>query len=187
MAVQDVTLALGDGKRAAELLDPICALYDAVFSQPPFRWTDEESAHHRQSLSELAHNPTFGLATAQARDELVGFAYGVRLSPTTSWWQGFEEPLPAELVAEHEDRTFALIDLAVAEAYRGQGLGRQLLDILLGSRAEERATLCVQPTATETQAIYEHLGWQRVGRKQAATDAVSPFWDVFLLPLQTKP
>jgi len=35
VAVEDVTLALGDGQRAAELLDAICTLYDAVFSQPP--------------------------------------------------------------------------------------------------------------------------------------------------------
>jgi ribosomal protein S18 acetylase RimI-like enzyme len=184
---QDVSLALGDGQRAVELLDRICALYDAVFSQPPFRWTDEESAHHRQSLMELSRNPTFGLASAEAGDELVGFAYGVRLPPTTEWWRGFREPLPADLVAEYEGRTFALIDLAVAEAYRGQGLGRRLLDLLLGSRSEERATLCVQPTATETQAIYGHLGWQRVGRKEAAADAVSPLWDVFVLPLHAKP
>ena len=34
MAVQDVTLTLGGSQRAAELLDPICALYDAVFSVP---------------------------------------------------------------------------------------------------------------------------------------------------------
>ncbi len=185
--VQDVTLALRDGRRAAELLEPICALYDAVFSVPPFRWTEEESAHHRRSLVELIGDPTFGLATAGAAGGLVGFAYGVRLAPTTGWWQGFEEPLRPELVAEHEGRTFALIDLAVDEGYRGQGLGRQLLDVLLGSRGEERATLCVQPTATETQAIYEHLGWQRVGRKRAGSGAVSPLWDVFVLPLQARP
>jgi ribosomal protein S18 acetylase RimI-like enzyme len=182
-----VALTLGDGRRAAELLDPICALYDMVFSQPPFRWVDEESVHHRRSLVEVSRNPTFGLAVAAAGGELVGFAYGVRLPPTTGWWRGFQEPVPAELVAEYEGRTFALIDLAVAEAYRGRGLGRRLLDLLLGSRSEERATLCVQPTAIETQAIYEHLGWQRVGRKEAAADEVSPLWDVFVLPLQAKP
>jgi len=183
----DVTLALGDGRRAVELLEAICALYDAVFSQPPFRWTDEESAHHRQSLVGLARNPTFSLVTAQTGEVLVGFAYGICLPPTTGWWQGFQEPLPPELTSEYDSRTFALIDLAVDEIHRGQGLGRQLLDLLLGSRSEERATLCVQPTATETQAIYEHLGWQRVGRKDAGSNAVSPFWDVFVLPLQTKP
>jgi ribosomal protein S18 acetylase RimI-like enzyme len=183
--VQDV--ALRDGRRAAELLEPICALYDAVFSVSPFRWTEEESAHHRWSLAELIGDPTFGLATAGAAGGLVGFAYGVRLAATTGWWQGFEEPLRPELVAEHEGRTFALIDLAVDEGYRGRGLGRQLLDVLLGSRGEERATLCVQPTATETQAIYEHLGWRRVGRKRAGSGAVSPLWDVFVLPLQARP
>lgn len=39
----DVVLVLGDGCRAAELLDDIYVSYDVVFSQPPFRWTDEES------------------------------------------------------------------------------------------------------------------------------------------------
>jgi hypothetical protein len=90
--VQDVTLAPGDGQRAAELLGDICALYDAVYSRPPFRWTDEESVHHRQSIVGLLANPTFGLATAQAGDGLTGFAYGVRLAPTTGWWHGFEPP-----------------------------------------------------------------------------------------------
>jgi len=187
MAVQDVTLTLGDGRRAAELLDPICALYDAVFSQPPFRWTADESAHHRQSLVELARNPTFGLATAEAGDELVGFAYGVRLAPSTGWWQGFEEPPPAELVAEHGGRTFALIDLAVRSDYRKRGLGRELLDTLLNSRSEERATLAVQPVAEDTKTFYAHLGWQLVGTAKAPPQAVSPLFDLYVLPLHLTP
>lgn len=180
-------ITVGTAETAKELTAAICTLYDAVFSQPPFHWTNTESAHHRQSLVEMMADPTFGIVTAEATGGLAGFAYGVRLSPQTGWWWSFEKPLPSELTVEWEGRTFALIDVAVDERYRGQGIGRQLVDTLLGSRSEERATLCVQPIATKTQAIYRHLGWQYVGRREASTYAVSPYWDVYVLSLRNKP
>lgn len=182
-----VTLRHRDGNQAAALLDAICLLYDTVFSQPPFRWTDDESEHHRQSLAGLIMNPTFGLVTAEAASKLVGFAYGVALRPDTQWWSGMVEPLPDELVAEWNGRTFAIIDLAVREDYRKRGIGRALLDTLLSNRQEQRATLTVQPIATDTKELYEHLGWQLIGTTKAPTGAVSPFFDVYLLALHANP
>jgi ribosomal protein S18 acetylase RimI-like enzyme len=182
-----VALKHHDGTQAANLLDSICRLYDAVFSLPPFRWTDDESEHHRRSLTKLVTNPTFGLATAEAAGELVGFAYGVALTGDTPWWSGMREPLPDELTAEWNGRTFAVIDLAVRQGYRKRGIGRALLDALLANRPEQRATLTVQPVATDTKAFYDHLGWQRLGTTKAPAGAVSPFFDVYLLPVQAKP
>jgi ribosomal protein S18 acetylase RimI-like enzyme len=168
------------------LFDAICDLYDAVFSQPPFRWTDDESEHHRQSLADLMKNPAFGLVTAEVNGELVGFAYGIALSGDTGWWSRVLEPLPENLTAEWNGRTFAVIDLAVREDYRKRGIGRALLDTLLANRPEERATLTVQPVAADTKEFYDHLGWQRLGTTKAPAGAVAPFFDVYLLTLQTK-
>lgn len=182
-----VTLRHRDIRQAAALLDPLCLLYDTVFSQPPFRWTDDESEHHRQSLIRLIASPTFTLVTAEAAGELVGFAYGVALRPDTQWWSGTAEPLPYELTTEWNGRTFAIIDLAVREDYRKRGIGRALLDVLLASRPEQRATLTVQPVATDTKEFYEHLGWQQVGATKAPDGAVSPFFDVYLLQLHAEP
>ena len=184
---EEVTLNHCTGNQAAALLNPICLLYDTVFSQPPFRWTDDESEHHRQSLARLIENPTFSLVTAEATGELVGFAYGLALKPDTPWWSGMIEPLPDELTAEWNGRTFAIIDMAVREDYRKRGIGRTLLVALLASRSEQRATLTVQPVATDTKEFYDHLGWQRVGTTKAPAGAVSPFFDVYLLPLHTNP
>lgn len=181
-APDGVTLRHHDTRQAAALLDPICLLYDTVFSQPPFRWTDDESEHHRQSLIRLIANPACALVTANAADELVGFAYGVALKPGTAWWSGMTEPLPEELTAEWNGRTFAIIDIAVLEDYRKQGIGRALLDALLADRPEQRATLTVQPVAADTKAFYEHLGWKRVGTTRAPEGAVSPLFDVYLFP-----
>jgi ribosomal protein S18 acetylase RimI-like enzyme len=182
-----VTLRHRNGPQAAAFLNPICHLYDTTFSQSPFRWTDDESQHHRQSLTSLIMNPTFALMTAEAAGELIGFAYGVALQSDTPWWSGMTEPLPEELTAEWNGRTFAVIDLAVRADYRKRGIGRALLDTLLASRPEQRATLTVQPVAADTKEFYDHLDWQRIGITKASTGAVSPFFDVYLLSLHTKP
>ena len=109
----------------------------------------------------------------------MGFAYGLALKPDTPWWSGMIEPLPDELTAEWNGRTFAIIDMAVREDYRKRGIGRTLLVALLASRSEQRATLTVQPVATDTEEFYDHLGWQRVGTTKAPAGAVSPFFDVY--------
>jgi ribosomal protein S18 acetylase RimI-like enzyme len=184
--LNEVTLRHRDTKQAAALLAPICALYDTVFSQPPFRWTDDESEHHRQSLLRLIASPEFALVTAEAAGKLVGFAYGIALRPDTQWWSGMTEPLPDELTTEWKGRTFAIIDVAVGEDYRKQGIGRALMGALLASRPEQRATLTVQPVATDTKEFYEHLGWQRMGTTRAPAGAVSPYFDVYLFPLHAK-
>jgi ribosomal protein S18 acetylase RimI-like enzyme len=184
---RSVRVELSDVAETGRLIDPICDLYDETFSASPFVWTDDESGHHREMLRSLLTEPSFGIATGEVERQLVGFAYGYTLPSTTRWWQGFQQALSAELTEEREGRTFAVIDLAVHERWRTQGVGRQLVDTLLGSRSEERATLCVQPTATAAQAFYDRLGWQKVGRKDMPPHAVSPAFDVYVIELGGKP
>ncbi len=183
-----VDVRLGTSATAEELFEPICELYDRAFSQPPFRWTDEESGHHRELLASLRQEPSFGIVTAHtSAGQLAGFGYGYALRPDTRWWQNFLRPLPDDLTEEWPRRTFALIDLAVAEDRRGHGLGRRLTEILLASRPEQRATLSVQPTATDTQAFYVHLGWRHVGRKEMPPGTVSPLFDIYVRELGSQP
>ncbi|GAA5199609.1 hypothetical protein GCM10023322_75640 [Rugosimonospora acidiphila] len=172
---------LGGRGLADALHGQICELYDAVFSQPPFIWTANDSQEHGQELAALRTDPTFGLAVAMRGDELVGFAYGVRLPVDHGWWTGFPEPLPDDLTREWEARTFALIDFAVHSGHRGKGFGRRLLEVLLRSRSEQRTILSVQPTATDTQAVYQHLGWRSLGRKGPLEGMRPAYWDIYLL------
>ena len=181
----DVTTQLGDGALGDGLFEPICTLYDQVFSQSPFLWSNEESGRHRALLGRLKNESSFGIATVQIAEQLVGFAYGYQLHPNTAWWQNYLEPLPDELTHEWPGRTFALTNLAVETTWRGQGLGRKLIERLLASRTQQRATLLVQPAATDTQAFYQHLGWRKVGRRQMPLGAVSPQYDVYVLELRT--
>lgn len=179
MTTPEVTL--GTAREALQLIDQICDLYQAVFSEPPFLWKEDEPEAQRRRLEHLSADPTFGFSLAWVDSELVGFAYGVALAPGTRWWSGVTESLPEEITSEWTSRTFAVIDLAVSKYYRRQGIGRKLLHVLLNNRLEERATLAVQPVATETKNFYEHLGWRKVATTRAASGAVSPYFDLYVL------
>jgi ribosomal protein S18 acetylase RimI-like enzyme len=159
--------------------DGICGLYAATFSLPPFVWTDGDAAHHRAMLAEARTSSTFDATVATAGQDVVGFAYGHRLPVNHGWWQDFAVTLPADVTAEWDGRTFALLDWAVAAKHRGSGIGRRSLDSLLARRREQRAILSVQPTAVDTQAIYRHLGWRKIGRKGPIRGVRPPYWDIF--------
>ncbi|WP_436528447.1 GNAT family N-acetyltransferase [Actinoplanes sp. HUAS TT8] len=170
----------GNADLAAAYLDAICAVYDDVFSRPPFFWRDDESLLHRERLDQLLTDATFGITVAFADQDLVGFAYGFTLPPTTQRWSSLTEPLPDETTQEWPGRTFMLFDFAVLPTARGYRVGKTLHDQLLASRVEQRATLTVQPTAADTKAIYQHWGWRQVGQMEGGPTAAAPMFDVYL-------
>ncbi|WP_330230833.1 GNAT family N-acetyltransferase [Nocardia sp. NBC_00508] len=182
--MDDVTsVRIGTAEDARHHFDAICELYDEAFSAPPFVWPATESQRHRQMLSKMIDLPSFGIALAESGGALSGFVYGSTLTINTVWWDGFQQPVPADVTREWPGRTFAVIDLAVQEPMRRHGNGRRLLDTLLDSRPEERATLAVQPQAEDSHAFYRALGgWWLVGR-QSTPGFVSPEFDVYIREL----
>jgi GNAT superfamily N-acetyltransferase len=171
---------IGGAALARPLLEPICALYDEVFSAVPFFWREDESELHRERLLRLLDDQSFGIAVAQDSGELAGFAYGFRVPPNTTRWDGLIGEVSPELVAEWPGRTFLLFDYGVRASRRGQGIGRELHDGLLGSRDEQRATLTVQPTAKDTKVIYEHWSWRQVGQVEGGPTSAAPMFDVYV-------
>jgi len=180
----DIRYVVGGADEAERWEDQICALYDDVFSRPPFHWRADESALHRDRLLLLATEPSFGIALALAGTgagtDLAGFAYGYGLGPGTHWWAGRTGPLPDDLIAEWPGRTFLLFDFAVHADHRGHGVGRRLHDTLLGSRTEQRATLAVQPAAVEVKKVYERWHWHRVGAVRGGETAAAPLFEIYL-------
>ncbi|MCP9949873.1 GNAT family N-acetyltransferase [Actinomadura madurae] len=178
----DVDVRGGAAKLAEKHFSSICQIHDAVFSQPPFAWVSRMSDENADYLRRLMADPTFGLVLAEHGGGLVGYAFGHRLPIDHGWWTDFTEPLPEDLTAEWQGRTFALISLALLPRWRGRGLGERVVRHLLADRDEERAILSVQPTALATQGFYRHLGWREVGRKGPLQGVVPPYWDIFVLP-----
>jgi ribosomal protein S18 acetylase RimI-like enzyme len=159
----EITFDLLDGGRAAEHEAELQALHAEVYAAPPFR-RHEDAAEFAGRFRVQRRQPGFVLAEARHGGYLVGYAAGMPLRPSTSWWRDLTTPLPDEVTAEHPGRTFALIDLLVRAAWRRQGIGRTLHDLVLTGRREERATLVLAPAAAPAQGAFQRWGWRKVAR-----------------------
>jgi GNAT superfamily N-acetyltransferase len=122
--------------------------------------------------------PGFVLAAARHGEFLVGYAYGAPLRQATSWWRDLTIPLPEDVTKEYPGRTFALMELAVRPAWRRQGIGSDLHDLLLADRREERATTVVPPDSTAARQAFQNWGWTRIARTRDGSRAS----DVLLRP-----
>jgi ribosomal protein S18 acetylase RimI-like enzyme len=177
----EMTFQLLDGARAAAHADELQALHAEVYSAPPYRRT-VDAAEFADRFRVQRRQPGFVLAEARHGGYLVGYAIGMPLRPSTSWWADLTTPLPDDVTAERPGRTFAVADLLVRAAWRRQGVGRALHDLVLSNRPEERATLTVLPTATAAQHAFRSWGWHKVARTRNSHPG-APVADVLITAL----
>ena len=179
-----ITFALLGGRQAGERARELQELHAEVYAEPPYR-RDDDAGRFARRFAVQRRQPGFVLAEARHGGYLVGYASGMPLRPSTSWWRDLTAPLPAEVTTEHPGRTFALADLLVRASWRRQGIARALHDLLLADRPEERATLTVLPAAAAAQHAFRAWGWRKVARARDPSPG-SPACDVLLatLPLR---
>ena len=180
MSAPELTFRLLGGKQAAGHADELQALHAEVYAEPPYGRDDDAEAFARR-FKIGCRQPGFVLAEARHGGYLVGYASGIPLRPSTSWWRNLTTPLPEEVTTEHPGRTFALADLLVRASWRRQGIARALHDLILAGRPEERATLTVLPAVTPAQSALRSWGWRKVARTRTAP--ASPVCDVLLVSL----
>jgi GNAT superfamily N-acetyltransferase len=174
--VADISFQLLDGAQAAAHTEELQALHAEVYGPPDEAFARQFRVRRRQ--------PGFVLAEARHGGYLVGYAFGMPLRPSTSWWRQLTTPLPDEITTEHPGRTFALADLAVRASWRRQGIGRDLHDLILRGRPEERATAVVGPAAAPAQHAFRNWGWRKVARTRDAA-AGEPVADVLITTLRS--
>jgi ribosomal protein S18 acetylase RimI-like enzyme len=178
----DITFQLLDGTQAAAHADELQALHAEVYANPPYD-RNEDAALFADRFRVQRRQPGFVLAEARHGGYLVGYAAGMPLRPSTSWWRDLTAPLPGEVTTEYPGRTFALVELLVRASWRRQGIAATLHDLILSDRPEERATLIVLPSATPAQKAFQNWGWRKVARTSDPRRGGSPVFDVLVTTL----
>jgi DNA-binding MarR family transcriptional regulator/GNAT superfamily N-acetyltransferase len=176
-----MTFQLFDGAQAAAHAGELHEVHAEVYAGPPYR-RDDDAGGFAHRFRVQRRQPGFVLAEARTGGYLVGYATGMPLRPSTSWWRGLTTPLPEDVTAEPPGRTFALTELLVRASWRRQGIGRALHDLVLSNRPEERATLTVLPAATPAQSAFQTWGWRKIARTRDPQQG-SPVADVLLIEL----
>lgn len=169
-----IDLRAEDGRAALDHLDEVADLYLQVYAEPPY---NSAPKYGRARFLDRTRQQTlasgFTLITARRRDVLVGFAFGFSML-TGTWWANASSPPPVVLEASK----FAVIELVVDRAERGHGIGRALLDDLLGDRPERYATLAAVLGAISYD-MYLRWGWMKAGEFRIEP----PFSDALVLGL----
>jgi GNAT superfamily N-acetyltransferase len=163
-----ISFQLLDGTKAGERAAELTALHAEVYADPPYV-RDNDAAVFPDRFRVQRRQPGFVLAVAGHGGYPVGYAAGMPLRPSTSWWRDLTSPLPDEVTAEPPGRTFAVVELVVRASWRRQGIGRALHDLLLARRPEERATAVVLPAAAAAQRAFQEWGWRKVARTRDTT------------------
>jgi GNAT superfamily N-acetyltransferase len=169
-----------DGGEAAARAGEFAGLHAEVYADPPYGQADDAELYPGR-FRVRRRQPGFMLTEARHGGYLVGYAAGMPLRPSTSWWRDLTAPLPAEVTAEYPGRTFALTDLMVRAPWRRQGIARDLHDLILAGRPEERATVTVRPAAGAAQGAFRAWGWRKAGRMRP--EGAGPVLDVLLKTL----
>jgi ribosomal protein S18 acetylase RimI-like enzyme len=174
----DVKFERVDGPGTLAMFDEVQTVYHAAF--PSY-----DLADHRTRTTRQAKSPGFSMVTARTSDgEMLGFAYGLPLSAQSTWWSGLDPSPDDGFVRENGARTFAVIDLCVTSQAQGHGLGHQLMDALLDSRPEERATLASAPHEVENQKMYERWGWHEVGQIPGSAGATEATFLLYVIAVR---
>jgi GNAT superfamily N-acetyltransferase len=163
VAGPDISFQLLDGREAGERATELAELHAEVYADPPYLRNDD-AAVFSDRFRVQRRQPGFALAVAGHGGYPVGYAAGMPLRPSTSWWRDLTAPLPDDVTAEHPGRTFAVVELLVRASWRRQGIGRALHDLLLADRREERATAVLLPAAAAAQRAFQDWGWRKVAR-----------------------
>jgi ribosomal protein S18 acetylase RimI-like enzyme len=184
MTSVEVTVGVHEGQDAAEQLDAILPVYEEVYAEPPYLEGPRDVAEFLERFARQTQRPGFRMAVARDSDGTpVGFTFGYRLPPDTTWWKNALTPLPDDFTTETGDRTFVIIELAVRAPCRRRGIARRLHDALLAGQPVERATLTTrpEPEAAPAQSAYAAWGYHLIGQSQPWPGA--PIYNSLLLDL----
>jgi ribosomal protein S18 acetylase RimI-like enzyme len=160
MSINLRRLGPADARAALPDLQPI---YAAVFAEAPYHEGPQMALKFAGWVADESNLPGFTMVVAYNDGRAVGFAYGYTQA-ADDWFRGTDQPAPPDVLTAQR---FVVMEWAVLNELRGQGVGRALMEELLTGRPERYAVLTVNPAAA-ARSIYERAGWRQVATTPAS-------------------
>jgi ribosomal protein S18 acetylase RimI-like enzyme len=146
----------------AAVRDELVAVYRAAFAPPLHHVSDEDAARFGGEILPR-HAGRAGFRCRVAREApggpVVGFAYGYTSAPGQWWHDLVARALGADLAERWLGGAFEFVELAVAPAAQGRGLGGRLHDALLAGLPHRTAVLSTRDAETPAVRLYRGRGW----------------------------
>jgi len=122
--------------------------YQTVWSEPPYseRFYPSEAAGRLRS--NLSTNDHITLLAVRGVSQVVGFGFGVPLASRSQAAKSLRGLVPIE-------HTYYLAELGVLPAWRGKGIGRQLIDLRLQLIERRRFNHVVLRTSAHKNFSYD--------------------------------
>jgi GNAT superfamily N-acetyltransferase len=181
----DLTVRLVDGPTIRSRGDEIVAVYGAVFSAPPYEESPAAIYEFGHRLPHHTEHEGFRGAVAEDAGRVVGFAYGFS-SREGQWWHDVvARGLGPDLASPWLSDAFELSDLALLPAYRGQGFGGALHDIVIDGLPHLTAVASTASGDDPAATLYRRRGWV-ILRREFRFPGVAPVFDLIGLDLHRR-
>ncbi|MDQ1706669.1 MAG: hypothetical protein QOF18_3035 [Frankiaceae bacterium] len=142
-----------DAATFARLIPTAAHIYGAAMARPP-----EMVVQRREIMQTHIMRRGFTAVTATG-DELVGFGYGYH-GRQGEWWHDVVADALGRVAARRWLRNaFELAELHVRPDEQGAGIGRRLLDTLLGAAAGRTVVLSTHDRDSPARRLYRSTGF----------------------------
>jgi ribosomal protein S18 acetylase RimI-like enzyme len=145
-------------------IDQFAAVYRAAFSGPPYNRQEFEVTEFSRSLPMHTGREGFRCIAASSAPgiPLVGFAYGYRSKAGQWWYDNVSRAMSGHARQLWLADAFQVTEIAVMPGHQRQGIGGNLLDVLLSDVPNSRAVLSTLDAETAGRAMYLNRGWQNL-------------------------
>jgi GNAT superfamily N-acetyltransferase len=144
-----------DAKEFAGEILVTAQIYGEAMQRPP-----ELVVQRREIMASHVHRAGFvGVLARDAGGEVIGFGYGYHGRPG-DWWHD----VVARALGRRDARTwlndsFELAELHVRPRHHGQGVGRRVLDAVLGAAEGETVVLSTHDRESPARQLYRSVGF----------------------------
>lgn len=148
----------------------------ALFHDAVNAFTQTWNRDHFDAMNFMRKQATYsnfyGL-TAHVDGEVAGMGFSTRSEPG-QWWHDL---VAAQVGSEHPalQHAWVLTELAVIPAFRGQGIGGRIHDMLLAEQGFPRVLLSTNHDNPVARRMYEERGWTYLHPGFAFTPGDRPF------------